>query len=115
MNERDRLIVSKMLNYCREIEDTHRFFHEDKALFTDRQRGFVYRNSIAMPIMQIGELAKHLSEDFRAKNNKIPWKAVMGMRDIFAHHYGSVDYELVWKTAHTSITELENYLRKQME
>jgi uncharacterized protein with HEPN domain len=39
-----------------------------------------------MPILQIGELAKNLSDEFRETNNDIPWKAIMGMRDIFAHH-----------------------------
>jgi len=115
MNNRDRLIVSKMLGYCREIEETHLFFHEDKELFMDRQRGFVYRNSITMPIMQIGELAKHLSEGFRSESDSIPWKSVMGIRDVFAHHYGSVDFELVWNTAHKSIKELENSLKEQTD
>ena len=81
----------------------------------DRQRGFVYRNSITTPILQIGELAKHLSEGFRSEIDTIPWKSVMGIRDVFAHHYGSVDFELVWNTAHKSIKELETSLKEQTD
>ena len=54
MNRRDKSIREKILGYCQEIEDTHQYFQEDKALFCDRQRGAIYRNAISMPLLQIG-------------------------------------------------------------
>ncbi len=110
MNDRDKRVVQKILAYCAEIEDTHRFFHEDRELFMDEGAGFVYRNSVAMPILQIGELAKQLSDGFRAANNTIPWRAVAGMRDIFAHHYGSVDPLELWNSSHGDIAEMKSVL-----
>lgn len=38
-----------------EIKDTHDYFKKDKDLFMNEKRGFIYRNSITMPILQIGE------------------------------------------------------------
>ena len=64
---------------------------------------FVYRNSVVMPILQIGELAKKLSDEYLLENRTIPWRAIMGMRDIFAHHYGSVDYQELWQTSHEDV------------
>ena len=112
MNDRDYRIIIKMLQYCDEIDRTHVFFNHDVNLFIEPDKGFVYRNAITMPILQIGELAKNFSKDFYTKYNKIPWREVMGMRDVFAHHYGTIDYDIVWETATKEIPELEEYLNK---
>ena len=111
MNERDIIIVNKIISYCNEIKDTHTYFNNDKNLFFDKEKGFVYRNSITMPILQIGELAKNLSEEFRTSNKDIPWREVSGIRDVFAHHYGSLDYDMAWNTSKEDIEDLKGILR----
>ena len=105
MNHRDQIILEKILKYCREISDTLQYFHMDKNLFYDKEAGYIFRNSITMPILQIGELAKNLTDEFRLAHKDIPWKLIMGMRDIFAHHYGAIDYDTVWNTATRDIPE----------
>ena len=35
-----------------------------------------YRNAVTMPILQIGELANHLSEEFKQQNKQIPWNGM---------------------------------------
>ena len=113
MNNRDRIILQKIAAYCEQIIQTHQYFHDDQNLFFDESEGFVYRNSVAMPVLQIGELAKRLSEDYLLANKAIPWRAIMGMRDIFAHHYGSVDYQELWQTTHEDILDLLRYLQQE--
>ena len=110
MNDRDFTIIQKILGYCEQIRGTHRHFQENQTLFFDVEEGYVYRNSVAMPILQIGELAKQLSDAFRTEHRAIPWRAIMGMRDIFAHHYGSVDNTELWQTSHEDIEALKRYL-----
>ncbi len=111
MSDSDRTIVLKMIRYCGQIEETHRKFQEDSTLFFSEE-GFIYRNAVSMPILQIGELSKKLSDDFRKTHSSIPWRAIMGMRDIFAHHYGSVDYSELWHTSHEDIAALKGYLEQ---
>jgi uncharacterized protein with HEPN domain len=110
MNDRDVAIVNKIIAYCNEIEKTHSFFKDDKELFFNKEAGFVYRNSITMPILQIGELAKNLSDDFRNDHSDMHWREIMGIRDIFAHHYGSLDYDMAWNTSKEDVKELRDYL-----
>ena len=110
--KRDELIVEKMIRYCYEVSEAHETFHNDKELFFDKEKGFIYRNAIAMPILQIGELVKNLSEDFKSEHNEIAWKAIAGMRDVFAHHYGSIDYDMTWNTSVEDIPALKGYLVK---
>lgn len=110
MNRRDEMILAKMLGYCAEVEAAHRLFRDDKALFLDEAKGAVYRNAVAMPILQIGELAKNLTEDFRSEHKSIPWRDIIRMRDLFAHHYGAVDYEQLWDTSHEDMETLRGWL-----
>lgn len=106
MKPSDKTIIKKIIDYCLQIKETHEYFNNDKNLFLNDEKGFIYRNSITMPILQIGELAKMLSEEFLSEDTNIPWRMIMRMRDIVAHHYGSLDYEIVWTTSITDINDL---------
>jgi uncharacterized protein with HEPN domain len=60
----------------------------------------------------IGEAAKNLSKEVRAKHKEIPWKDIAGMRDKLIHWYFGIKWELVWETVKNKIPELKNQLLK---
>jgi len=60
----------------------------------------------------IGEAAKNLSRELRAKHKEIPWKEIAGMRDKLIHGYFGIKWELVWETVKNKIPELKNQLLK---
>ena len=66
-------------------------------------------------ILQIGELAKHFELDFIAKYGAVPWKQMMGMRDIVAHGYDTVKLDKVWLTIQNDIVPLHNYCNQILE
>ena len=45
----------------------------------------------------IGEAAKGLSSELRARQPGIAWKSVVGLRDRLIHDYPGVDFEIVWR------------------
>ena len=94
---------------------THNSFHADKGLFYDETNGIVYRNAIAMPILQIGELSKALSEETRQAHSDIPWHDVIRMRDIAAHYYESWDYDTAWNTSRDDVPALAEKVRHNLE
>lgn len=63
-----------------------------------------------MPILQIGELVKNVSDEFRADNNNIPWKLLARTRDFYAHNYGALDYDVTWDTSQNDIPKLKEEL-----
>ena len=106
MNDRDASIVRHMRRYCEEIDSAVTRFGDDRETFmTDP----VYRNAVSMPIQQIGELAKHLSEAFVDDNPQIPWKHIRGMRNWFAHQYMSMDRDVIWEVIHEGIPPLKAF------
>ena len=61
--KRDVDIIQHMARYCCEIDAALAAFSDSEAAFMQNP---VFRNAVSMPVQQIGELAKHLSEDFIA-------------------------------------------------
>jgi len=105
-NNRNIDILKKMIQYCGEIQGTiDRFGNTLDALKSD----FVYKNAVAMCILQIGELANHLTDDFKATYTDMPWRAIRGMRNIAAHQYGDFDIETLWGTITKNIPALREY------
>ena len=60
----------------------------------------------------IGEAAKNLSKELRAKHKEIPWKEITGMRDKLIHWYFGIKWELVWETVKNKVPELKKQLLK---
>lgn len=105
-------ILEHIISYCNEISLTHERFGNSFNLFN---QDFIYRNAISMCILQIGELSKCLSEDFKERYSRVPWHSIKGLRNFVAHQYGDIDIELLWITATERIEELECYCRSILE
>lgn len=96
--------IAHIRDYCIEIENTiQRYGKSFEAFSLDID----YQKSVSFSILQIGELSGKLSEEFREKtSNLVPWSAVRGMRNLFAHNYGSMSRDTIWRTANEDIPEL---------
>jgi len=44
----------------------------------------------------IGEAVKNLPDDVKARYPSVAWRQVAGFRDVLAHGYFRIDYEVVW-------------------
>ena len=46
-------------------------------------------------LLQIGELANHLSPEFTADKPSIPWRQMIGLRNRFVHDYDGIRMMIV--------------------
>lgn len=99
-------ILGKIVRYCEEIYILTDRFGRTYAAF---EADFAYQRACAMCIVQIGELASHLPEEFRATYNKVPWTQIRGMRNIFVHGYEDADLLRTWNTIETDVPALKTY------
>lgn len=44
----------------------------------------------------IGEAARNIPEDVRERYPDIPWKRLIGLRNIITHVYFGIDYHIIW-------------------
>ena len=99
----------KIIDYCVQIEKTMDHFGYTFDIFLD---SFIYQNSCAMCILQIGELTRHFDDEFRKIHSSIPWNKIIGMRNFLAHEYMKVNYDEFWKAITHDIPELKSYCLK---
>ena len=105
----DVTIVRHILKYCCEVEQAVACFGGGEAEF---MANAVYRNAVSMPVQQIGELSKRLSDAFVSEHPEIPWRQIKGMRDWFAHQYLEMDMGIMWAVATEDLPPLRDFCEK---
>lgn len=106
-SDKDIQILEHIIKYCFRIEKTlNRFGKEFDAFLADND----FRDSVSMNLLQIGEFAGKLTDDYsRSTMSDMNWRAIKSMRNMFAHDYGSMDIDTIWKTATEDIPVLHEF------
>lgn len=60
----------------------------------------------------IGEAASRLSKEIRDKATGIPWKSVIGLRNIIIHEYSNVSLGKVWDVIQNDLPPLKSNLQQ---
>ena len=108
-NNKDIEILERIIKYCNEIDEANQQFGNSLEVLRTNS---VYKNSVAMCILQIGELANTLSAEFIIKHKEIPWKSIISMRNRVAHGYENFDVDVLWNTLKTDIPTLKESCNK---
>ena len=80
--------------------------------FLSTPGGMEKLDAACMVLIAIGESIKNLDKVSEGKllplYPSIPWKKVMGIRDIMAHHYFEVDADVVYEVINKELEPLKN-------
>lgn len=99
--DRDAAYLWDMQEAAREVESMLQG-RDEKAFLADR----VLVRAIERGIEIIGEAARPVSPACADAHPEIPWRQIIGQRNILAHEYGQIDHELPYRTAREDIPAL---------
>jgi uncharacterized protein with HEPN domain len=84
----------KILRYTRDL--TFDAFMNDEKTF----------DAVIRNLEILGEAAKHISPEVRARHPQIGWRKIAGMRDVIAHKYFGVDEDILWDVIQNQVPVL---------
>ncbi|MBR1606861.1 MAG: DUF86 domain-containing protein [Clostridia bacterium] len=100
MNTRDWQICQKLLSESQMLHSLLEGYPLEAFLGDERTI-----RAASMTLINIGELVKNLTENFRQAHREIPWRAIAGMRDVSAHKYQTLRKEDVYTTCTEDVPE----------
>ncbi|MEA2054623.1 MAG: DUF86 domain-containing protein [Candidatus Thermoplasmatota archaeon] len=63
----------------------------------------------------IGEAAKNIPDDAKEKYPDIPWKRMIGLRNITIHEYFGVDLSIIWKIITENLPETRSMIKTMLK
>ena len=60
----------------------------------------------------IGEAAGRISAGFRNAHPEIPWRQIVGQRNVLIHEYGEIKQERIWKVVRENVPPLIELLKQ---
>ncbi|MGD9968555.1 MAG: DUF86 domain-containing protein [Hyphomonadaceae bacterium] len=105
-----RILVSDMVEYAR-----HARAHAvgmDEASFVGDLKTI---HAVTRCVEVIGEAARAVPDDVRARAPNVPWAQIVGTRHILAHGYGRVDPAILWALVNGGLAKLEAELSPLIE
>ena len=112
MSIKDYDIIRHILSYCGQIQSTEDEFGNSKASFDE---SVTFRNAVCLCLLQIGELVTILSDEAKANHPEIQWREIKLLRNIVAHRYGRIDFDIIWDICQTDIPELMEFCVKTLK
>lgn len=63
----------------------------------------------------IGEASSRLSNDMRSRAPEVPWREIIGMRNILIHGYFDIDWDAVWVAANRDVPALLPRIKQMLQ
>lgn len=105
--------MKSTLVYCEDVQSALNRFGKDYEVFA---HDWVFFHAISMSVMQVGELANNLSEEFKEKNStQVDWRRLRYIRNLFAHTYSNVNIRTVWDFATMFIPIYTEFCRQEIQ
>ena len=94
----------KVIRYTREMSSLQAFSSNEMAI-----------DAVIRNVQIIGEAARHIPDEVRARYPDVDWVGIRGMRNILVHQYGAVRLDVVWNVVQTDIPVTLPRLREILE
>lgn len=107
--EKDAKLVHLLDTIARQLEITEKRCRNILSVddFLDSPEGMSLLDGVCMKLIAVGESIKNLDKltgrNLLIRYPQIPWREVMGMRDIIVHHYFEIDADIILATVRENV------------
>ncbi len=105
-----RLYLNDIIQAMNKIERYAQGLDYDSFINNEMVVDAVLRN-----IEVIGEAAAQIPETIKQQYSNIPWKKIIGLRNIVVHEYFGIDLDNIWKIVTENIPETKPQLVEMFE
>jgi uncharacterized protein with HEPN domain len=74
--------------------------------YAEFERETILRYALERLLITVGEAARRISPEVRARHPEIPWRRIVGLRNILIHQYDVVISEQLWRVVTQQVPEL---------
>lgn len=110
MQRKDRIILNKIIDEINIVLDA-----VTGMSFADFDSDELFKRGVCMTVINIGELVKNLSPEFRGIYTNIPWRDIAGFRDVAANKYQTLDMMDVFDTVSNDFLVLKQGIQKILQ
>lgn len=103
--EADRAYLWDMLEAARHVEGFTRDLSYE-AYISDPMR----RMAVERALEILGQAASRVSASFREAHPEIPWRRIVGLRNVLAHEYGEIRHDRLYEIASRDTLALIRHL-----
>ena len=100
-SERAHLALTAILENAR-LARTFTAGHTEETFEADRRTFYAVTRCLEI----ISEASRRLTPDLRERHPELPWRAIMGVGNVYRHDYDNVDETHVWRTVRDSLPQL---------
>ena len=83
--------------------------------YDDFVRNEMVTDAVLRNIEIIGEAAGNIPEDIRSLYPHIPWRRIVGLRNIVIHAYFNVDLNIIWQIVTVNLPEIRDDIRSVLD
>lgn len=105
----DSLLLRDMLEHARLTSDAAKG-RSRADLDSDR----VFRAACERLIEIVGEAASNVSQEFQTKHPDIPWRKIVGTRNILVHGYLQIDLDILWDIVRSDLPKLISQIEQAL-
>ena len=89
------------------IERLEKYANQGKTVFEQQE---LIQTWVIYHLQIIGEAARTISQEFKARHNKIPWRDASDLRNLIIHEYFRVNLDIIWDIVQNDIPPLKQVI-----